>query len=96
MRQKNKIINSLIIAFIVLFTGISSVFAAGNATMSLTSNNTVTNGSNITVTLNVTTNTFATLKYKVYEGLPSDLTHSSTAKIAKTAFFMICSTMYVN
>ena len=52
---------------------------------------TVTNPStttqqDITVTLNVTTNTFATLKYKVYEGLPSDLTHSSTAKIAKTAF----------
>ncbi len=53
MKQKNKIINYLIIAFVVLFTGITSVFAAGTATMSLTSNNTVTKGSTITVSLNV-------------------------------------------
>lgn len=65
MRQKNKIINSLIIAFIVLFTGISSVFAAGTATMSLTSNNTVTKGSNITVTLNVN-NITGTVDGKAY------------------------------
>ena len=52
--KRNKILVSLIIAFAALFTGISSVFAAGTATMSLTSSDTVIKNNNITVTLNVT------------------------------------------
>ncbi len=49
-----KIISCLIITFIVLFAYNSKVLAAGSATMSLTSSDTVVKGSNITVTLNVT------------------------------------------
>ena len=52
MKMK-KIFNSLIIAFVVLFTGISSVFAAGSATMSLSGNSSVVKGSNITLTISV-------------------------------------------
>ena len=49
-----RIISCLIITFIVLFAYNSKVLAAGSATMSLTSSDTVVKGSNITVTLNVT------------------------------------------
>lgn len=50
-----KIVNSLIISFVVFFGMITSVFAAGTGTMSLTINSdTITTGSNVTVTINVT------------------------------------------
>lgn len=52
--MKKRIFNSLIISFIVFFGMITSVFAAGTGTMSLTSSDTVTTGSNITVTINMT------------------------------------------
>ena len=48
-----RIINSLIITFVALFAGLSSVFAAGSATMSLTGNSSVVKGSNITLTISV-------------------------------------------
>ena len=48
-----RIINSLIITFVALFAGLSSVFAAGSATMSLTGNSSVVKGNNITLTISV-------------------------------------------
>ena len=52
--KRNRIFTSLIIAFVALFTGISTVFAAGSANMSLSSSDTVTKGSTFDVSLNVT------------------------------------------
>lgn len=49
-----RIISCLIITFVAIFAFSSKVFAAGSATMSLTSNDSVVKNSNITVTLNVT------------------------------------------
>ena len=48
-----RIINSLIITFVALFAGLSSVFAAGSATMSLTGNSSVVKDNNITLTISV-------------------------------------------
>lgn len=66
MRNKClKTINSLLIAFVVLFGSITSVFAAGTCSMTVSGNNTVTTGSNITLTINVT-NITGTSDGKVY------------------------------
>ena len=52
--NRKKLFTSLLVAFVALFAGISTVFAAGSAKMSLSSNNSVTKGSTIDVTINVT------------------------------------------
>ena len=52
--NRKKLFTSLLVAFVALFAGISTVFAAGSAKMSLSSNNSVTRGSTIDVTINVT------------------------------------------
>ena len=48
-----KILNGLIIAFVVLFSTISSVFAAGSASGSFSGSSTVTTGNNVSLSINV-------------------------------------------
>ena len=48
-----KILNGLIIAFVVLFGTISSVFAAGSASGSFSGSSTVTTGNNVSLSINV-------------------------------------------
>ena len=51
--RKNRFIGYLIIAFVVLFGSMSTVFAAGTATLSVTGNNSVVKGNNITLSISV-------------------------------------------